>query len=30
MSAVIKDSKVLVPLLLIQQALLMFAFYVLG
>jgi hypothetical protein len=30
MTALIKDSKILVPLLLLQQGLLMFAFYVLG
>jgi hypothetical protein len=30
MSTLIKDSKILVPLLLLQQGLLMFAFYVLG
>jgi hypothetical protein len=30
MSSVIKDSKVLVPLLLLQQGLLFLAFYVLG
>lgn len=30
MKALIKDSKILVPLLMVQQGLLMFAFYVLG
>jgi hypothetical protein len=30
MTTLIKDSKILVPLLLLQQGLLMFAFYVLS